>query len=437
MAAKESKKNVFDIAKPGSTVPSSTSKPVIISHKPLIKDSTVVEEKEGSTSETPAPKAPSEKVTSSKIIQPLTPSEPEKEAPQLDSVGTTEDSLTDEKVVEDTVEDSNESEDKSQEEAIVDAVVSQTDDKKAKKKEADEQIAHREKINKLIESKQYFVRVRQPKSKRNKKMLLLVLFVVLVGMITFGLAADAEIIDFNVPFDFIKKEQPEVVQQTGVTNIQKNDTEDPTEETKPEYVVPEGYLVYENRELGFKFAYAKEYGSIDEIQLTQGAKSKHTNTSVYSVDLNKYFESSEAPENSKTGVSGEISLSNFKSTDVTITSRRNGSDVKLENAKWINITVNPVDPAKNQVGQEYKDIEGKSLVPTNNNGLQVYDFKSADEGCTIHQLLFVVNDKLNMIKTPRFCDGTLNPSGDGKKIDDSAYNNLVNSILTSIAKTDN
>lgn len=257
MSAKEGKKNVFDVAKPGSTAPSSTSKPVIISHKPIIKDSTVLAEKKASdNTEGEATKTSIEKVTTAKVIQPLTPQESDEEEAKSESTNKTEDTPEDEeKVSKEMPDDSGELDDKLREEAIVDAVVSQSDSKIVKKKEADEQLLRTEKIDKLIASKQYYVKIKQTRSKRNKKKLLLILFIVFLGMIAFGLAADAEIIDFNVPFDFIKQSKPTPTQPSIVNKVNTTDSTKIQEVLKEEEVAPVNYQVYSDKNLGFSFEY--------------------------------------------------------------------------------------------------------------------------------------------------------------------------------------
>ena len=70
--AKGDKKNVDGVSKPGTTPPDSSAKPIIISHKPMIKDSTVTSD---SAEKTDAAAKPEKPLTSnsSKVIEPLNP----------------------------------------------------------------------------------------------------------------------------------------------------------------------------------------------------------------------------------------------------------------------------------------------------------------------------------------------------------------------------
>jgi hypothetical protein len=223
MANKKEDKSVFDVSKPGSTAPSSSSKPIIVSHKPLIKDSTLVEDVEQKTEGKDAEilKAPSEKAEVSRtVIKP--PSDIEIDDKQK---GETETKTSQTNEQADKESDTTE---KSQEAAVVDAVISQTSEKKQKKIDQEEAEDKKDRINKLVESKQYFVKVRQPKSKRNKRAVVLLFLLLLATFVGFVIAADAEVIDVKVPVDFIKKQQPatETQVQTNVTNEEKTEQEE-------------------------------------------------------------------------------------------------------------------------------------------------------------------------------------------------------------------
>jgi hypothetical protein len=205
MASRKDEKAIFDVSKPGSTAPSSSSKPIIVSHKPIIKDSTLIEntEQKPSNSNPEVLKAPSEKVEVSKtVIMPLSDNESNSESDQDD---TKESKKNQEK---EPLSKSSKSTEKSQEETVVDAVISRAGDKKQKKLDEEELEAKKDRINNLVESKKYFVKVRQPKSKRKKRALLLVILLIIATFIGFVIAADAEVINVKVPVDFIKKQQP-------------------------------------------------------------------------------------------------------------------------------------------------------------------------------------------------------------------------------------
>ncbi|MCA9333102.1 hypothetical protein KDA00_04505 [Candidatus Saccharibacteria bacterium] len=271
---KEEKKAVFDVSKPGSTPASSSGKPVIVSHKPMIKDPMVnddrkdVSDPEMESSDVAAEeemKAPSEK-QGGKVLEPIS----------NDMVGdNSKVSKTDEEESEDSEQEET-SDDKeaadvkvtdsdSNEEALVGAVVSQAEDKKKKVKDAEDAEARQAKIKKLIDEKKYFVKVRQPKAKRNKRTLVVGLIVILLAVAGVGLAADAELIDLPVPFDFIKNSQPADDQSSSENEQSVIASEQNKDSSKEEYVIPEGFVVYENPDYGFKFAYPKEWGEVSFI----------------------------------------------------------------------------------------------------------------------------------------------------------------------------
>ncbi len=236
--ASESDKQVFDVSKPGSTPPDASGKPIIVSHKTMMKDPMVNEESSIADSEDSSEKAGEELRKSSKSnIKPIH----EDIEPDHDSSGNDQDK----KPSEDN--DTNDS-----------AEIGESDDKPKKKKKEDEPLQDEEKIRKLVESKKYFIKVRTPNRKRNKRTVLVILVVLLLAVIGVGAAADAELIDLPVPFDFIKKSQPKVS-----TIVVATPTESKKEDTakSDKYVVPEGYVVYENKDLGFKFAYPKTWGT--------------------------------------------------------------------------------------------------------------------------------------------------------------------------------
>ncbi len=409
----DSSKGVFDVSKPGSTPPNSSSKPIIVSHKPMIKDSIVKEEK---TDNNPEVKlvAPSEKAEESKtVIQPLTVKigeDPKDDKPKLENK---------------PEEPKDNTKNTEQDKAIVDAVVSQSNDKKQKKLNEEADLENKEKIEKLIDSKKYFVKVRPAKAKRNKRTFLVFLSVILLGLIGIGAAADAEILDINVPFDFIKKESTAINVPPTPNPDSQQTNQDETQAS--EYIVPEGYKVFENSELGYKFVYPTIYGEITE-------KSQINNVEVGQIEgVNKYFESDNPSTSVIVGAKLPFSIYNYKTSNQEFNTYKYGPDVKFENNKWIVLSINPADSV-NTIGQELKDVEGKLIVPNDKNDIKTYTFKSLDESCMSTKMVFIVNDKLNLVELPQFCYDTSEPSQDNIKSVDSAYKELYENVLNSISK---
>lgn len=171
-------KTVVDISKPGTTPPDASGKPVIVSHKPMIKDPMINDE---ASAETDVPKDDKQSAPlireNNKVIEPL--------------------SKPGDKPVESVKEEA----------AIVEAVIDQKGSKKKTTKSLQDTQEKNDQLEKLVESKKYFVKIRIPKQKRNKRVLVIVVFVILASLLSFGLAADAKIIPVSVPFDFIKIEK--------------------------------------------------------------------------------------------------------------------------------------------------------------------------------------------------------------------------------------
>ncbi len=180
MAKAPETKKTMDVAKPGKSAPDASSRPVIVSHRPEVKDPMV--KTDASIEET----TPTETTVAhgSKVIQPLAHDDEPTE----------------------TTETPEEKEAK-EEAAVVDAVAGQADLGKKNtqaKIDADEQ-EKLEVLNKLITEKKYFVPIGQVAHRRNQRALLVVvlLIVVLAGLYA---AVDAELLDIGVdlPFDLIK-----------------------------------------------------------------------------------------------------------------------------------------------------------------------------------------------------------------------------------------
>lgn len=416
--AADDKKIVDGVSKPGTTPPDSSAKPIIVSHKPMIKDPTVTDDANTESSEVPSQQEQKAPSSSNKVIEPLNS---DAEEPKEDDI----------KSDEEESESSEESEKDSNEEAIIDTVVSQNESKNKDKKRDEQELKRVTEIENNIESKKYFVKVKAPKKKRNKRALLITLLVVLLGLVGVGLAADSELIKlpFDLPFDFIKKSQPSEEPTAPVNSSSQNNENKPDETTKAEeYIVPEGYLVYENKDLGFKFAYPKEYGTFTE-------QSTYSGTSVSELaGVSTYFESATPSAQTTPGTDGNFGLFNYDSATQAIIARKYSATVRLENDKWIVVEVNPADTV-NQVGQEYKGLDGKAVTASDKNGIETYSFERTDEGCMHYALVFVSNNKLNELTLPKFCDGVSYSTVENPTPADKApYNTMYQNVLNSIAK---
>lgn len=220
-ASDKNKKQVMDVARPGKTPASASSRPVIVGHKPQVQDPMVTtEETKDETSETPetTPEATSPAM-SKKVIIPL--SEADKKADEPAEDEPTEDASEEPEQPSEMAEEPEEKEsapaaeeteepkapepEDSTDSAVVDAVIDQVGDKKQDEIEAEEERKRQETIEKLVAEKKYFVPIGKAHKKSNQISLVftLFLFVVLVGIFA---AIDAEVLDagFKLPFDLIK-----------------------------------------------------------------------------------------------------------------------------------------------------------------------------------------------------------------------------------------
>ena len=199
MADKEAKKPVMDVEKPGTTPASATSRPIIISKGPAIKDPMVngtnTDAEEGKDKQ---PALPLKK----KTIQPLS------EQPKEETDGSEPDTGTTESPKEEIKPEPSE---QSPSEAVVPELdASEETEKPASAGEtpeiSEEDRKRQELVEKLMVSKKYFVPIgaaAKKRTARNTTLLFVVFLLIVSGAV---LAIDAEIIQTNIslPFDLIK-----------------------------------------------------------------------------------------------------------------------------------------------------------------------------------------------------------------------------------------
>lgn len=187
-SSKDSEKQMMDVAKPGKTTPDATSKPIIVGHKPMMKDPMVTPE-EPTDKPKPAEEKP-QTVRPSKVITPPTPAP---DAPDT-QVKKTEEQPAD--AATPTVSD---------DAAVLEAVAEQAESNKKNGGVSEEEKKHQAEIAKLIADKTYFVPVSQTSRKRKSQLttVLSLLLLVIVGGV---LAIDAGMVDVGIslPFDLIK-----------------------------------------------------------------------------------------------------------------------------------------------------------------------------------------------------------------------------------------
>jgi hypothetical protein len=287
------KKQVFDVAKPGKTPPTSTSRPIIVTHQSMVKDPTLVEdssaEKPAKTTsitvnsaeestETAPPVTKATMTHGEKVIQPLdetkqeSGSEAEAEPQPKEEIAKAAENEEPEEQAEEqqepeaqSVSEAKESDageaTESEESATagdetssdIDATAAETGERNAKnkvdEKALQEEQEHTDAVTKLIEDKTYFVKVGEVRRKRRSRntAILLIILILLAGTY---LAVDAGLVktDINLPYDFIKNNKSESVttlspatQQTATKTAADNSAQ--------------AAQTYANKGLGMAFSY--------------------------------------------------------------------------------------------------------------------------------------------------------------------------------------
>jgi hypothetical protein len=189
-----------------------------------------------------------------------------------------------------------------------------------------------------------------------------------------------------------------------------------TEEDK--YVIPEGYIGYDNKDLAFKFAYPAAYGELKASTASSDEQIFATNKPNPA-----YIE----------GSSEAIHMST-SAADVVFYTYKYGPTLKFVDGEPIVQEVNPADEI-NRVGEKYQSrADSKGTIKTV-GGLKVYSFAGGDEGSSAYRYAFLSKDKLVIITLPQFYDGTaICPEANCTANDISKYDTLAETILNSISK---
>ncbi len=212
MATNDNDKKILDVSKPGKTPPASTSRPIIVTNRPMVKDDTVTSsdktDDESKTSQKPDDK-PLVK-SESKVIAPLNPDASE-DKPTEDKSKKAEstsksDAQTTEKSTDTPAEESEKSEVGNETTATEQIPGGRAEQQKqAEMSEAEK--AQKDKTDKLIAEGKYAVPIGHIKrNRRARKVLTILLLVVLLGIVAADLLVDAGIIQTNIkpPIDLIK-----------------------------------------------------------------------------------------------------------------------------------------------------------------------------------------------------------------------------------------
>ncbi len=188
-------KQVFDVSKPGKSTPSSTSRPVIVNHGPMLKDPMVAQSKkdEETTEETTQPTKSAYSSGGEKVIAPLEqPKTPEQDKP------TTTEALPEDPEKKDTSKSEN-----------IQSNIEETLDAAANAKNKipkTEDNTRQAELEKLVEEKKYFLPIGHVSHRRNHRWIVAFIVLLVVILPTLYLFIDAELLNVGVklPYEFIK-----------------------------------------------------------------------------------------------------------------------------------------------------------------------------------------------------------------------------------------
>ena len=219
--SKKSAPKVMDVSKPGKTNPDSSGRPLVVTHRPMVQDPTLA--KSAQADETDIPSAPDvDKTTAKRIGIRIEPDgelkqeeeaeeEPKEQRAEVEENQQTEETPETEEPGDDTpapkpAEPETSDTETSSDAATVDAVAGEAETKTQQQAQSKEETAKQEAVARLIETKQYNVSIKTPKSQTAKHVLVAVLLILLVAAVAFEIAIDAGIVDVGIPpvVDLIK-----------------------------------------------------------------------------------------------------------------------------------------------------------------------------------------------------------------------------------------
>lgn len=190
---------IDDVAKPDKVTPDASSRPLIVGHKPILKDPMVTQDAEEKPVETTNEKP----VTRNKTVAPLTP-ETTAETPPTEPTADTP-PASEAASAEATPAPTDSAQASSDDAAVMDALAEQAGADKKDKAASEAELKAQEEIAKHIAEKTYNVPISATDVEKRTQATawLLLLLVVIFGAV---LAVDAGLVDIDItlPFDLIK-----------------------------------------------------------------------------------------------------------------------------------------------------------------------------------------------------------------------------------------
>jgi len=153
---------------------------------------------------------------------------------------------------------------------------------------------------------------------------------------------------------------------------------------KPGFILPAGWVWYENKDLGFKFAYPEVWGQL---------KTADKGSLLLNLYTDQYTDTA-------LQVDGRINLTASDKTNFTFSPQKYSVILKPvgDGTQWQITDVNPAVADKYKIGDLY-ELQGKQNV----NGGVLYLLSTTDEGCKMIQYLFVLKNSFALLNTPSLC----------------------------------
>lgn len=213
---KDKSSKLFDVAKPGETPANATSRPIIVSHSSMIKKDPMVREplKENETAAGSSEEvSPPIQTHSAAVISPLKADKKDEESAEKSAeeplateepeASEAEEVKTEETVPEENAEKNPEKEKPDEpvksESGTVDALVGQVTAKREEQKQKEEAEAKVREIEKIIESKEFYVPIGQESRRRSAhRVLAVLLLLIILCAVGANFAIDAGMLDLGI-----------------------------------------------------------------------------------------------------------------------------------------------------------------------------------------------------------------------------------------------
>lgn len=188
---KEQSKGIMDVSKPGQSAASSTSRPIIVGHKPVLQQDPMVSAAEVTETPPASDEAPKVKVTREKVLKPLNETKEAADAPVEDKVEKPKEEPEQTEAGSKVPEISSS--------AAVDALASEVSAKREAEQASEEDIKQQAHLEELVQSRKYFVPLGEVSRKRNIHILFLLLFMIFVLLpVGLNFVIDAELLDIGI-----------------------------------------------------------------------------------------------------------------------------------------------------------------------------------------------------------------------------------------------